>query len=97
MFDVINPVVQDAGFGCKDRHTYRGQGPIAFCEVGGVAPAPAPAQKLFASPVQRIRSRATGETVGYLYEWNTGERQPMWLAGRIRSVECAPLATIETA
>jgi len=47
--------------------------------------------KLFASPVLRILSEATGETVGVLYEWNTGERQPIWLNGRVRKVGYAPL------
>jgi hypothetical protein len=45
-------------------------------------------------PVLRILSRATGETVGYLYEWNTGERQPMWRAGRVRDIEYASMKPI---
>lgn len=49
--------------------------------------------KLIAKPILRILSRATGEVVGYVYEWNNGERQAMWAAGRVRAVEYAPFAT----
>lgn len=48
--------------------------------------------KLIAKPVLRILSRATGEVVGYVYQWNNGERQAMWTAGRVRAVEYAPFS-----
>lgn len=51
--------------------------------------------KLFASPVLRILSHDTGDTVGFLYEWNNGARQPMWLNGRVRNVDYAPLEEIQ--
>lgn len=50
--------------------------------------------KLCGKPVLRILCRATGDTVAYLYEWNTGERQPMWKSGRVRDVEYAPMTSV---
>jgi len=47
--------------------------------------------KLFGAPVFRILSRAGGETVGYLYEWDNGERQPLWLSDPVGSTTYAPL------
>lgn len=31
-----------------------------------------------ARAVARVRDRDTGEVVGYLYEWNTGQLDVMW-------------------
>lgn len=36
-------------------------------------------KKLEAKLVGRIMTRKGGDLVGYLYEWNTGERQNAWL------------------
>lgn len=60
--------------------------------AGDRMPLAGSAPKLVAKPVLRILSRATGEVVGHVYEWNNGERQEMWTAGRVRAVEYAPLA-----
>lgn len=63
----------------------------------GLAPKSSTEPRLFARPVLRILSRETGDTVGYLYEWNTGDRQPMWTDGRVGSIEYAPMtSTSET-
>ena len=35
--------------------------------------------KLLASPISRIRSLRTGAVVGWVYRWDTGEIQTMWL------------------
>jgi hypothetical protein len=47
--------------------------------------------KLEARAIQRVRSRNTGEVVGYVYRWNDGTTQIMWLAGRVRDVEVEDL------
>lgn len=36
-------------------------------------------RRLTARAVAQITARATGILVGFLYEWNTGERQVAWL------------------
>jgi hypothetical protein len=36
--------------------------------------------------VKQILARETGEVVGWLYEWNTGERVPMWKSGAYQNV-----------
>ncbi|MEN8950657.1 hypothetical protein [Planktotalea arctica] len=38
-------------------------------------------KRLEAKPIKRILDRKTREVVGWLYEWNTGERVPMWKDG----------------
>ncbi len=43
--------------------------------------APKEPTRLHAHAVSRILDRETGELVGWLYEWNTGERVPRWKAG----------------
>lgn len=35
-------------------------------------------KKRHASVVAKLVDRVTGEHVGFLYEWNTGERQNAW-------------------
>lgn len=52
---------------------------------------PMPRPKLFGRPMLRILSNTGGETVGYLYEWDNGERQPLWLSGPVGSITYAPL------
>lgn len=37
-------------------------------------------KRLHARAVKRILDRQTGELVGWLYEWNTGELVPRWKA-----------------
>lgn len=37
-------------------------------------------KRLHAHAVKRILDRQTGELVGWLYEWNTGELVPRWKA-----------------
>ena len=54
-------------------------------------PPPIPRPKLFGTPVLRILSNTRGETVGYLYEWDNGERQPLWLSDPVGSITYAPL------
>ena len=52
---------------------------------------PIPRPKLFGTPLLRILSNPGGETVGYLYEWDNGERQPLWLSDPVSSITYAPL------
>lgn len=52
---------------------------------------PIPRPKLFGTPVLRILSNTGGETVGYLYEWDNGERQPLWLSDPVSLITYAPL------
>lgn len=47
--------------------------------------------KLEAVPIQRVRCRKTGDVVGYVYRWNDGATQTMWLAGRVRDVDVEDL------
>ena len=47
--------------------------------------------KLFGAPVLQILSRTAGEKVGYLYEWDNGERQPLWLSDPVEDVRYVPL------
>lgn len=39
-----------------------------------------------ARPVQCILDRETRQLVGWLYEWNTGERMAMWKNGKREDV-----------
>jgi hypothetical protein len=41
--------------------------------------APKGPERLHAHAVSRILDRETGELVGWLYEWNTGEVVPRWI------------------
>ena len=34
-----------------------------------------------AQPIKKIIDQETGAHVGWLYEWNTGELEPMWCNG----------------
>ena len=54
--------------------------------------APASRPRLFGTPVRRILSRAGGETVGFLYEWDNGDCQPLWTAEPVSAVTYAPLS-----
>ena len=48
--------------------------------------------RLMAHPVLRISCAASQETVGYLYEWNNGDRQPAWIGKPVRQVDYEPMA-----
>jgi hypothetical protein len=37
-------------------------------------------QRKSARPIKRILDKASGDVVGWLYEWNTGHVVPMWKA-----------------
>ena len=41
-------------------------------------------KRLYAKSVKRILDRQSGELVGWLYEWNTGDLVPRW-KGEARS------------
>ena len=43
--------------------------------------APKEPTRVHAHAVNRILDRETGELVGWLYKWNTGELVPRWKAG----------------
>lgn len=49
------------------------------------------ALRLTAHPVSRILCARSQETVGYLYEWNNGDRQPAWVGKPVRDVAYEPL------
>lgn len=44
--------------------------------------------RLHAHAVKRIFDRETGELVGWLYKWNTGELVPRWKAEAKSDVVC---------
>lgn len=76
----------------------KGQVPHARAAEGAVSAEtlrsnqpPIPRPKLFGTPVLRILSNTGGETVGYLYEWDNGERQPLWLSDAAGDVTYVPL------
>jgi len=50
------------------------------------------ALRLTAHPVSRILCATSHETVGFLYQWNNGDRQPAWFGPRVRKVLYEPLA-----
>lgn len=39
-------------------------------------------ERLDAWPVKFIHDRRSQEVIGWVYEWNTGEQEPMWKNGR---------------
>lgn len=44
--------------------------------------------RLEAGVIATILDRQTQEVVGWLYEWNTGERVPKWKDGKRTDVIC---------
>ena len=42
--------------------------------------------KLEARAIKRILDRQSGNVVGWLYVWNTGEREPLWKDERCQDV-----------
>lgn len=45
-------------------------------------PATGKFDKLEARAIGRILDRDSREVVGWVYEWNTGQREPFWKDGR---------------
>ncbi|WP_317054378.1 hypothetical protein [Roseovarius rhodophyticola] len=43
-------------------------------------------KRLHARAINRILDKETGDLVGWLYEWNTGERVPRWKASAVSDV-----------
>jgi hypothetical protein len=54
------------------------------------------ALRLTAQPVSRILCANSHETVGYLYEWNNGDRQPAWIGEPVQDVTYQPLDRAES-
>lgn len=48
--------------------------------------------RLCARPVARLICTETEMTVGYMYEWNNGDRQPAWFGPRVKNVRSLPMA-----
>jgi hypothetical protein len=48
--------------------------------------------RLCARPVARLICAETDMTVGYMYEWNNGDRQPAWFGPRVKNVRSQPMA-----
>lgn len=51
--------------------------------------------RLSARPVARLICAETEMTVGYMYEWNNGERQPAWFGPRVKNVRSVPMAEMQ--
>lgn len=43
-------------------------------------------EKLEATAIKRILDIKSGEVVGWVYEWNTGDRKPMWKNAKCEDV-----------
>jgi hypothetical protein len=54
------------------------------------------ALRLTAHPVSRILCAKSHDIVGYLYEWNNGDRQPAWIGKPVRDVTYQPLDRAES-
>ena len=48
-------------------------------------------RKLHGQVVMRIMHAATRVQVGWLYEWNNGDQEPLWFDKPVRAVVYAPL------
>jgi len=53
--------------------------------------------RLCARPVARLVCAETNEPVGYMYEWNNGDRQPAWFGPRVKNVRSVPTAEMRNA
>ena len=53
--------------------------------------------RLCARPVARLICAETEVTVGYLYEWNNGDRQSAWLGSRVKNVRSVLTAEMRNA
>lgn len=51
--------------------------------------------RLCARPVARLVCAETEMTVGYIYEWNNGDRQPAWFGPRVKNVRSGPMAEMQ--
>lgn len=51
--------------------------------------------RLSARPVARLICAETEMTVGYMYEWNNGDRQPAWLGPRVKNVRTVAMAEMQ--
>jgi hypothetical protein len=51
--------------------------------------------RLGARPVARLICAETELTVGYMYEWNNGDRQPAWFGPRVKNVRSVPMAEMQ--
>ena len=50
-----------------------------------------PKTRLTGEPIMRILCKNTGNLVGYLYQWNTGDLQPAWLNNAMAEVRYEPM------
>lgn len=53
--------------------------------------------RLCARPVARLVCAETNEPVGYMYEWNNGDRQPAWFGPRVKNVRSVLTAEMRNA
>lgn len=53
--------------------------------------------RLSARPVARLVCAETNEPVGYMYEWNNGDRQAAWFGPRVKNVRSVPTAEMRNA
>jgi hypothetical protein len=51
--------------------------------------------RLCARPVARLLCARTEVTVGYIYEWNNGDRQPGWFGPSVKNVRSVPMAEMQ--
>ena len=51
--------------------------------------------RLCARPVARLICTETEMTVGYMYEWNNGDRQPAWFGPPVKNVRSVPMAEMQ--
>jgi len=51
--------------------------------------------RLCARPVARLICEETEMTVGYVYEWNNGDRQPAWFGPRVKNVRSVTIAEMQ--
>lgn len=53
--------------------------------------------RLTGHPISRILCSRSNRTLGFMYEWNNGDRQPAWIGERTRRVRYEPLVADESA
>jgi hypothetical protein len=51
--------------------------------------------RLCARPVARLICTETELTVGYMYEWNNGDRQAAWFGLSVKNVRSVPMAEMQ--
>ena len=49
------------------------------------------APRLTGTPIMQILSNATGDLVGFLYEWDNGDLQPAWFNVAVKGVRYEPM------